>query len=311
MKPVKKFFSNGKLLITGEYLVMEGAKALALPLKIGQSLEVSVEDNPNERRLWWRAEKLSGLWFEAVFELPSLRLLSGNNKNLSANLHDILQAVKKLNAGFFDKTQSSYVKTRLDFPPEYGFGSSSTLVYNLAQWTGVDAFKLQLETFGGSAYDVACAATKKPLFYRLVNGKQKIETVEFYPSFASQLYFVYLGKKQNSAISINRFRKKANYGSMEILRITEITNEILQTKDFDRFTKLLEEHERIMSRILGLPTVKELYFKNCQGTAKSLGAWGGDFVLFATRFTEKEFKIKLQKLGFDTVFCWNELIYKK
>jgi hypothetical protein len=29
----KKFYSNGKLLITGEYLVLDGAKAFALPTK--------------------------------------------------------------------------------------------------------------------------------------------------------------------------------------------------------------------------------------------------------------------------------------
>ena len=30
------FYSNGKLLITGEYVVLDGAKALALPTKFGQ-----------------------------------------------------------------------------------------------------------------------------------------------------------------------------------------------------------------------------------------------------------------------------------
>jgi hypothetical protein len=29
----KTFYSNGKLLITGEYLVLDGAKAFALPKK--------------------------------------------------------------------------------------------------------------------------------------------------------------------------------------------------------------------------------------------------------------------------------------
>ena len=34
----KTFYSNGKLLITGEYVVLDGAKALALPTKYGQNL---------------------------------------------------------------------------------------------------------------------------------------------------------------------------------------------------------------------------------------------------------------------------------
>jgi hypothetical protein len=36
----KTFYSNGKLLITGEYLILDGAKGLALPTKMGQNLSV-------------------------------------------------------------------------------------------------------------------------------------------------------------------------------------------------------------------------------------------------------------------------------
>ena len=35
-----KFKSNGKLLITSEYLVMKGAMALAIPAKLDQELNV-------------------------------------------------------------------------------------------------------------------------------------------------------------------------------------------------------------------------------------------------------------------------------
>ena len=39
MQP-QTFYSNGKLLLTGEYLVIDGAKALAIPTQKGQSLSV-------------------------------------------------------------------------------------------------------------------------------------------------------------------------------------------------------------------------------------------------------------------------------
>jgi mevalonate kinase len=35
------FYSHGKLLITSEYAVLDGAKALALPTRLGQKLSVS------------------------------------------------------------------------------------------------------------------------------------------------------------------------------------------------------------------------------------------------------------------------------
>ncbi|MEQ3661167.1 MAG: GHMP kinase, partial [Flavobacterium sp.] len=34
------YYSNGKLLLTGEYVVLDGAKALAVPTKFGQSLSI-------------------------------------------------------------------------------------------------------------------------------------------------------------------------------------------------------------------------------------------------------------------------------
>ena len=61
---MKKFHANGKLLITGEYLVLKGALALAVPLNKGQTLTV---DESNESGLHWRAEIPNGFWFEVKF----------------------------------------------------------------------------------------------------------------------------------------------------------------------------------------------------------------------------------------------------
>ena len=38
------FFANGKLLLTSEYLVLDGAKAFAIPTKKGQSLHVEITE---------------------------------------------------------------------------------------------------------------------------------------------------------------------------------------------------------------------------------------------------------------------------
>ena len=50
--------SNGKFLLTGEYLVLKGATALALPLKLGQSLDVETLEE-NENLIYWNAYKKS------------------------------------------------------------------------------------------------------------------------------------------------------------------------------------------------------------------------------------------------------------
>ena len=36
----KTYYSNGKLLLTGEYVVLDGAEALAVPTRFGQNLTV-------------------------------------------------------------------------------------------------------------------------------------------------------------------------------------------------------------------------------------------------------------------------------
>ena len=38
------FYSNGKLLLTGEYLVLNGAVALAIPTKFGQTLTIPASE---------------------------------------------------------------------------------------------------------------------------------------------------------------------------------------------------------------------------------------------------------------------------
>ncbi|PIZ07449.1 MAG: GHMP kinase, partial [Flavobacteriaceae bacterium CG_4_10_14_0_8_um_filter_34_31] len=45
------FYGNGKLLLTSEYLVLDGAKALAIPTKYGQYLEV---EKLSEKVLLWK-----------------------------------------------------------------------------------------------------------------------------------------------------------------------------------------------------------------------------------------------------------------
>ena len=45
----KTFYSNGKLLLTGEYVVLDGATALAIPTKYGQYLEISASEKKGIR----------------------------------------------------------------------------------------------------------------------------------------------------------------------------------------------------------------------------------------------------------------------
>ncbi len=308
MQQKQTWYAHGKLLITGEYLVMQGARALAVPVNRGQHLKVVSASAENGGRLRWTAKKPDGLWFQAEYSLPSLKIQKTTDKFLAVKLRETLIVVQSLSTGFLDGRQNIEAETLLEFDTEFGFGSSSTLVSNLATWAGVDAFTLQRKALGGSGYDVACARAESPVFYQIIDEKPVVESVDWLPPFKNQIYFVYLGQKQRSDESIARFRKEAVYGKDEIQRISSIGKALVKAETLGIFEQLLQEHEEIMSAVLGIVPVKKRLFQEHQGIVKSLGAWGGDFVLVTSHETEDVFRKQMANRGFQTMFSWDKLV---
>jgi len=300
------FYSNGKLLITGEYAVLDGAKALALPTKFGQNLIIS---NSIKNNLYWESLDYNGaVWFTCKLTLPSLQMDDSVKKkqiDIAKTLQFILKEAQKLNPNFLVNNNSIHIKTNLTFDRNWGLGTSSTLINNIANWAKVDAFKLQLNTFGGSAYDIACAQNDNSIIYQLKNNKPIVEVVNFNPNFKNQLYFVYLNKKKNSRIAIDNYQKIKNNKTELIKIISTITNEILKTNSLVEFEKLLQEHENIISNIIKIEPIKQQLFKDYFGVIKSLGAWEGDFIL-ATGNTDtpKYFRDK----GYETILSYDDMI---
>ena len=306
-----KFYSNGKLLLTGEYLVLDGAKSLAVPTKFGQDLVV--EEIKEQQLIWGSFTNTGECWFEAVFDLPKLRLVNctfnsdkeGNAEFIAETLLEILKEAKKINP-FFLKSRSGFlVKTNLTFPQNWGLGSSSTLINNIANWAKVDAFKLLWNSFKGSGYDIACAQNHTPIFYQIENRKPVIEQVEFNPIFKDNLYFVHLNQKQDSKEGIKRYKNKRQKIKEEIKDISILSNEFVKATSVKDLDKIIVEHERIVSSIIKLKKIKETAFPDYFGEIKSLGAWGGDFVLVTgNKDTPAFFKNK----GFETVLSYSKMI---
>ena len=84
------FYSNGKLLITGEYVVLDGAKALALPTKFGQSLVV--KQGPKNQIKWTSFDSDKSIWFEDIilFEEVKTKITNENNSAVKNTLIEIL-----------------------------------------------------------------------------------------------------------------------------------------------------------------------------------------------------------------------------
>ncbi len=311
MQQQQTWYAHGKLLITGEYLVMSGARALALPVNKGQYLEITPTSAKKDARLLWTAKKPDGLWFRTEVELPTLQIVKTTDKTLTEKLIEIFTVIRDFAPAFLDGLKSYEAETHLEFDSEFGFGSSSTLISNLAFWAGINPFDLQRKALGGSGYDVACARAEKPVFYQLINGKPAVKPVAWSPLFKNRLYFVYLGQKQQSDESIAQFKKSAVYSGSNIDNISAIGEKLVKTDNLKDFETLLCEHEEIMSAILGIAPAKARLFKGYPGIVKSLGAWGGDFVLITNHNTDKAFRKQMKNMGFNTVFSWDELVLKK
>ncbi len=301
----KKFYSNGKLLITAEYLVLDGGTALALPTKFGQNL--IVEQIENNKTINWKSfDKDQSIWYEDIISFSSIINQEHFQDNPVKNtLLEILHEAFKLNPSFLLHSNGYSVTTNLSFPKNWGLGTSSTLINNIAQWLQIDAFLLLKNSFGGSGYDIACGQNNTPILYHLQNGNPVIEKVVFDPDFKQNIYFVYLNQKQSSKTAIANYRNNSNNLSVIIPKINAITNEVLKAKDIISFAKTLENQENMMSEILNINTAKQILFSDFKGTIKSLGAWGGDFVMAISEDNPSDY---FKSKGFETILTYEEMI---
>lgn len=301
----KTFYSNGKLLITGEYLVLDGAKAFALPTKFGQNL--ILEEGGGNIIDWKSFDSDATVWFED--QIPFSEIISSespdDSQSVRSTLIEILHEAYRMNPDFIKSSKGYKITTELTFPKLWGLGTSSTLINNIAQWLKIDAFELLKTSFGGSGYDIACAQNYSPITYQIVEGKPVVEPVDFHPGFTDKIYFVYLNKKQSSKSSIAAYYGKGGSIDKRIPIINEITERVIRSITDKEFAHALQSHEIEMSNVLEVATIKEALFPDFDGVIKSLGAWGGDFVLSISKEDPTEY---FKKKGFETVIPYGEMI---
>lgn len=300
------FFSRGKLLISGEYLVLKGATALAVPLVNGQDLKVLPTAPRN--RLVWESREFGQTWFTAVYQLPFFDVVESTDPQISDNLVRHFRAIEELKPGFAEQIGGSSVVTNLDFKREWGFGSSSSLLSNLAWWSGTDPFQLHKKLSAGSGYDVVGAREDGPFFYKRSKNRYVTEQATLNASVTRQLYFVYLGVKKDSARSVSSFLMQKKAFRVEKRVISELSHHLAHAATIVDFGYYMKEHELVLSSVLKIPSLKEERFKDLPGEAKSLGAWGGDFAMITWTETTEELERYLSEKGLNTYFAFNDLV---
>lgn len=300
-------YFNAKLLLTSEYLVLNGAQALAVPLKFGQRL--CVEENKLGFILWESIAHDGSSWFSGTYALSDFSIVKSSNPDIAKYPRRLLLAAQKLNPSFCIASFGYNVISTLNYPLHWGLGSSSTLIAAVAGWAGIDPFQLHFEVSKGSGYDIACAVSNGPIIYSLRGNKPEFERVSFSPAFADKIFFVYQGNKQDSAEGIQKYRSRNSNPDQETIKKSNLlTDRLLNLASLQEFEQVLREHELMISNLLEIPSIRQTIFSDLPGEVKSLGAWGGDFCMLTWNDNPESLSTYLKSKGLETWFNYNDIV---
>lgn len=299
------YYGHGKLLITGEYLVMKGAEALAVPLRLGQHFAIKKARGAD---LHWKALRPDGSeWFKGVFSLLDFNAQEASDPEFAAGISRVLQAIARQNPDFLSDWKGQSVESRLEFEPEWGLGSSSTLLYAMAEWGEVNPYTLLERTFGGSGYDLACASADSPLLFQSTDEEIRITPLSLEWPFKDHLRLVWSGRKESSRQSIHDHQARLDkVSAADISAITALSNTVADAESLADFTQALAAHNERLAALLGREA--NPWAPDFPGLVKPLGAWGGDFFLAVSPEDPAEMQAWWQARGFTTQFAWTDLV---
>ncbi len=293
--------------MTGEYAVLDGARALALPTKQGQSMTVKATRSTDLE--WTSFDKDGNEWFNSSISLYDFSATETNNAEVSDKLKKIFKGAVRLNCEFLDKWNAFKVETRLEFPRDWGLGSSSTLIYLIAQWADIEPLDLYYKVENGSGYDVAAAGAKGPIIFWSNAEEVSYRYADFKPKFKDNLVFVHLNKKAESSDAVKKYQTLPASTRKDLVnKINEITDSVEDVTTISGFSELMSKHEELVSNVIKMPTIKSALFSDYNSVIKSLGAWGGDFVLAVAPDGMDAAKEYFNQKGYSTVLPYSQMV---
>lgn len=309
------FRGNGKLLLTGEYFILDGVPGLAVPTRWGQRLTISPDPSRGADELRWTALTREGeIWFTDVLRAEDwqkeqagggAQVPRGGTK---ARIEQLLAAAEALSPGSTTRLLGQKLTTELEFDQHWGLGSSSTLVACLAQLLEVNAYALLAASFGGSGYDLACAQAETPILYTRRGHTPEVEPLAWRPAWTAQTVFVYRNQKQNSREGIRAYRQ-ATVTDRQRQACRRLSLAFIDpTLHLRAAAHLLQQHETLVAEILGQPPLQEAHFPDFPGQLKSLGAWGGDFFWALSEESPEKVRAYFNERGYGTVIAYDEMV---
>ena len=279
---------------------------MALPTRLGQKM--TIKQTKKSDLVWYSYDHKDQEWFKAQISLMDFSAVKTTDESKAEYLQKLLKGAVRLNSEFLSKWNGFDVKTYLEFPNNWGLGSSSSLTYLVAQWADVNPLLLHFQVSEGSGYDVACAGADNPIVYQLEDDTINYSEIDFEPGFTDKIYFVHLGKKVSSQDAVEYYFKNVKSRKTLVKRISDLSEQIIKCKSFKSFCEMIDEHEAIMSEALSMEAVKQKYFADFDGSVKSLGAWGGDFAMAASKNDEASVSAYFRSKGFETLIPYEQMI---
>ena len=270
------------------------------------SQDLYVEQCDKEIIEWQSIDEKGNVWYEENFYLKNNELVySAEKNNTSEKLLLLFNHILKTRE--VKDILGNKFSTKLNFKREWGLGTSSTFVNNLAKWANIDPYRLLFSAFKGSGYDIACCDVNNPIIFEKKQNSINVKNITFNPPFIENIYLIHLDKKQNTQTSITNYLRTKSEKNYLIKRINLISEEMLQCKNLNHFEDLIVEHESIISQVISQEPIQKLTFNDYNlGKIKSLGAWGGDFILVTSKNNDLSY---FNNKGFETILKLSDLVY--
>lgn len=267
-----------------------------------------VEESTEPLIIDWETKVQGDKWFAARFNLEDMTFSRATDHSTAKFLMALIKEAVQLQPLLITARTGHRIFSELEFDIRWGLGSSSSLISNLAYWLNIDPYKYFRRVMPGSGYDVFCARAEQPIFFRLDGDTPLVEVAAFDPDFKDQLHFVYLGNKQDSQDSVRRFRSGQARDEKVILEISVLTKAMAGAATLQDFCQTIRWHEEIMASALQQPRVKTALFPDFDGEIKSLGAWGGDFILAASAMPGEKVREYFAEKNRNIIFGYGALV---
>jgi|GEM_PF-2498310 len=303
MQNIHHYHSNGNLLLTGEYLISQGAEAIALPLKKGHTLAVKPIHGKN---ILWESVYNHETEIKVRFTSDDFQIIQTDNENSAKFIQQVLsKAMDYLPS--LSQLPGYHVKAYHDYPEFLELGCESALIANIANWFNINPYRFTRDISPGLEHGIACARSNKPILYQLTNKYPDYREINLNLPFKEKIYIVYID--HNSDLSDRGKQTQEFHDHHEVLpKIREINKRIIQSRSLEAFENILLEHDNLLAGLLKEQRLQERIFQEFPGLIKPLNEWNGELNLVTWKGEKNELEEYFAPYNIQTIFSWDELV---